>query len=308
MNTYSLVGESWEFLCFLQKGLTLFLSNRDGRLAEGDQILAIDGQLLDTAITHQQAIGILQQARGEVEIVVARTPDSLQTQDSHLLGDITGAGQGPPGSGGEICPTSPPTQETKGGTDMVLNTEWAQVEVIELINDGTGLGFGIIGGRSTGVVVKTILPGGVADRDGRLLSGDHILQIGEVNLLGMGSEQVAAVLRQCGSCVRLVVARPIEPTSPDAFNGPAPIVPTRILGDPEELERHLLQANGYGSHGMEGSMSMGSGEGGGLGPSGTFDSLPEVEIVEVELKKDSHGLGITIAGYVCEKGEFFCSV
>lgn len=37
------------------------------------------------------------------------------------------------------------------------------MEVIDLINDGTGLGFGIIGGRSTGVVVKTILPGGVAD-------------------------------------------------------------------------------------------------------------------------------------------------
>ncbi len=47
-----------------------------------------------------------------------------------------------------------------------------------MLNDGTGLGFGIIGGRSTGVVVKTILPGGVADRDGRLQSGDHILQIG----------------------------------------------------------------------------------------------------------------------------------
>lgn len=48
-----------------------------------------------------------------------------------------------------------------------LNTEWAQVEVINLINDGSGLGFGIIGGRSTGVVVKTILPGGVADRVSR---------------------------------------------------------------------------------------------------------------------------------------------
>lgn len=47
---------------------------------------------------------------------------------------------------------------------LQLNTEWAQVEVINLINDGSGLGFGIIGGRSTGVVVKTILPGGVADR------------------------------------------------------------------------------------------------------------------------------------------------
>lgn len=55
----------------------------------------------------------------------------------------------------------------------------------------------------------------VLQQDGRLQSGDHILQIGEVSLRGMGSEQVAAVLRQSGTQVRLVVARPIEPTSPD---------------------------------------------------------------------------------------------
>lgn len=45
---------------------------RDGRLQEGDQILAIDGQPLDSNISHQQAISILQQARGLVELVVAR--------------------------------------------------------------------------------------------------------------------------------------------------------------------------------------------------------------------------------------------
>lgn len=33
--------------------------------------------------------------------------------------------------------------------------------------------------RNMGVVVKTILPGGVADRDGRLQSGDHILQVSQ---------------------------------------------------------------------------------------------------------------------------------
>jgi C-terminal processing protease CtpA/Prc len=55
----------------------------------------------------------------------------------------------------------------------------------------------------------------VALQDNRLQSGDHILQIGDVNLRGMGSEQVAAVLRQSGTHVRLVVARPVEPTSPD---------------------------------------------------------------------------------------------
>lgn len=59
---------------------------------------------------------------------------------------------------------------------MVLSTEWTQVEVIDLVNDGTGIGFGIVGGRSTGVVIKSILPGGIADKDGRLQSGDHIIQ------------------------------------------------------------------------------------------------------------------------------------
>ena len=49
-------------------------------------------------------------------------------------------------------------------TYFQLTSEWVQVEVIDLLNDGTGLGFGIIGGKSTGVVVKTILPGGVADK------------------------------------------------------------------------------------------------------------------------------------------------
>lgn len=31
--------------------------------------------------------------------------------------------------------------------------------------------------------------------------------------------------------------------------------------------------------------------------------LPETEIYTVELKKDDLGLGITVAGYVCEKGK-----
>lgn len=68
---------------------------------------------------------------------------------------------------------------SKAGSDALLNSEWAQVESIDLVNDGTGLGFGIVGVRTLGVVVKTILPGGVADRDGRLQSGDHILQVND---------------------------------------------------------------------------------------------------------------------------------
>jgi len=39
-----------------------------------------------------------------------------------------------------------------------------QVEIIELYNDGSGLGFGIIGSKGIGVIIKTIIPGGVSDR------------------------------------------------------------------------------------------------------------------------------------------------
>ncbi|XP_012055208.1 PREDICTED: uncharacterized protein LOC105618277 [Atta cephalotes] len=409
---------------FLQEIQPNGIAGCDGRLLEGDQILAIDGQPLDSNVSHEQAISILQKARGLVELVVARSAQdvgsslptdelsggSSSTAAAGAASSIVGGGGGAvagnnqtssdkdqsvsasstvvtPGptpkssqpasttSAATPTPTNTPTptptstpvpgglvierspsavsDASKSGSDMVLNTEWAQVEVINLINDGSGLGFGIIGGRSTGVVVKTILPGGVADRDNRLQSGDHILQIGDVNLRGMGSEQVAAVLRQSGTHVRLVVARPVEPTSPDyqALGSHAPIVPTKILGDPDELDRHLVHSvpesynmrhvqrgdssydNGY-MYSQESDIEMHTRPGLIMDvvrnpmPIGAMpvipamplpvqlqdlpvltmepldiNSLPEMERFEVDLTKDAYGLGITIAGYVCEKEE-----
>lgn len=219
---------------------------------------------------------------------------------------------------------------------MVLSTEWAQVEVVEITNDGNGLGFNLVGGRSTGVVIKYILPGTVADKDGRLQSGDHVLQIGAVNLRGFTSEQVASVLRQAGPTVRLLVARPADPAAAYRETPPGTaLVPTKLLSDPELLDRHLLES-GYGPvyevnecfeeeyvNGQNGDMD-------GCLPMGIADDLqpilnhqeveissptititvpvelpelPEIEIVHVDLNKNVYGLGITVAGYVCEKEE-----
>ncbi|KAH9366587.1 hypothetical protein HPB48_010907 [Haemaphysalis longicornis] len=260
----------------------------------GNKILAIDGQPLDSNISHQQAIGILQQARGTVQLVLARgtpvsstppapqgtPPPPLLPSGGSLSGSLTSVAK----------PAAADREEA-----MVLGTEWAEVEAVELLNDGSGLGFGIIGGRSTGVVVKTVLPGGVADRDGRLQSGDHILQIGEVNLRGLGSEQVASVLRQAGSRVRLVVARPSEAgelPAPRPPSLPPPLVlPTRLLADAEELERRLQM------HGATVALAAASGSSPTLLSEIVLDDLPETETFEVELVKDQQGLGITIAGY-----------
>ncbi|XP_018578965.1 patj homolog [Anoplophora glabripennis] len=226
----------------------------------------------------------------------------------------------------EIIHRSPSvgSDASKTGSDNLMSSEWSQVESIDLINDGTGLGFGILGMRNMGVVVKTILPGGVADRDGRLQSGDHILQIGDVNLHEMNSEQVATVLRQSGTHVRLIVARPVDISSTEYkyLGSSAPLVPTRLLHDCAELDRYLIQhkyppifqksvdtvtdvfppdiSKSYGITGLSrvpASPSL---------PLLNLDlavKMPEMEKFVVELKKDANGLGITIAGYVCEKEE-----
>ncbi|XP_074893355.1 inaD-like protein isoform X2 [Buteo buteo] len=171
------LGEVGIFVKEVQPGS---IADRDQRLKENDHILAINCTPLDQNISHQHAIALLQQSTGSLHLVVAREPVQGNSRTSAvLLSDI-----------------NPP--ET---------IHWGHVEDVELINDGSGLGFGIVGGKSSGVVVRTIVPGGLADRDGRLRTGDHILQIGGTNVQGMTSEQVAQVLRNCGNSVRMIVAR-----------------------------------------------------------------------------------------------------
>uniref|UniRef100_A0A803TPW7 PATJ crumbs cell polarity complex component n=1 Tax=Anolis carolinensis TaxID=28377 RepID=A0A803TPW7_ANOCA len=177
------VGESGIFVKEVQPGS---IAARDQRLKEKDQILAINHTPLDQNISHQQAITLLQQAMGSLHLVVARELAQRSSETSATLSSIS----------------------------------WGHIEDVELINDGSGLGFGIVGGKSIGVVVRTIVPGGLADKDGRLRTGDHILEIGATNVQGMTSEQVAQVLRNCGNCVKMVVAR--DPSSEITVTPPTP--------------------------------------------------------------------------------------
>uniref|UniRef100_A0A4W5NI77 Multiple PDZ domain crumbs cell polarity complex component n=1 Tax=Hucho hucho TaxID=62062 RepID=A0A4W5NI77_9TELE len=182
-------GELGIFVQEIQSGS---VAHCDGKLKESDQILAINGQPLDQTVTHQQAIGILQRASERVQLTVARGPI--------------------PQLASPVVSRTPSAASTLSAHSSVAH--WNHVETMELVNDGTGLGFGIVGGKTTGVIVKTILPGGIADQDGHLRSGDHILKIGDTDLYGMGSEQVAQVLRQCGNRVKLVITRgPPEETA-----------------------------------------------------------------------------------------------
>ncbi|KAM5261601.1 multiple PDZ domain protein isoform 22-T29 [Hipposideros larvatus] len=238
-------GELGIFVQEIQEGS---VAHRDGRLKETDQILAINGQALDQTITHQQAISILQKAKDNVQLVVAR--GSLP----QLISPIVSRS---PSAASTISAHSNPVH-------------WQHVETIELVNDGSGLGFGIVGGKATGVIVKTILPGGVADQHGRLCSGDHILKIGDTDLAGMSSEQVAQVLRQCGNRVKLVIARgAIEEATASSSLGIA------LSSSPSSTPEARVDAS--------------------------TQKNEESETFDVELTKNVQGLGITIAGYIGDK-------
>ncbi|XP_074053617.1 multiple PDZ domain protein isoform X7 [Macrotis lagotis] len=239
-------GELGIFVQEIQEGS---VAQRDGRLKEADQILAINGYALDQTITHQQAISILQKAKDNVQLIVAR--GSLPPLMSPIVS------------------RSPSAASTVSAHSNPM-VQWQHVETIELLNDGSGLGFGIVGGKSTGVIVKTILPGGVADQHGRLCSGDHILKIGETDLAGMSSEQVAQVLRQCGNRVKLVIARGVieEPMVTTFSSITLSSSMSSISEKPVEIS---MQKNG------------------------------EIETFDVELTKNIQGLGITIAGYIGDK-------
>ncbi|XP_039465440.1 multiple PDZ domain protein isoform X1 [Oreochromis aureus] len=228
-------GELGIFIQEIQPGS---VAHCDGKLKEADQILAINGQPLDKTVTHQQAIGILQSASDRVQLTVARGPIP------------------------QLASPAVSRTPSAASTLSANSSAWQHVETIELVNDGTGLGFGIVGGKTTGVIVKTILPGGIADQDARLRSGDHILRIGDTDLHGMGSDQVAQVLRQCGNRVKLVVTRgPLEET-PSASVMPV-VLPT------------VSEQQGYEEE--------------------------DAEAFDVSLTKNTQGLGITIAGYVGDK-------
>ncbi|XP_066503759.1 inaD-like protein isoform X2 [Hoplias malabaricus] len=210
------VGAHGVFIKQVQPGS---VAARDGRLQENDQILAINGIPLDQSVTQQQAIAFLQQQRDRVELHVAR--------DTALKKSLSTSGS-------------------------IQTEQWGHVEEIELMNDGSGLGFGIVGGKATGVVVRTLVLNSVADKDGRLRTGDHILQIGDTPTRGLTSEQVVQVLQACGTWVRMLIARdpldearsppppPAAPTTAPVTSLPPPPIPARRTSRTPNLEGYEI--------------------------------------------------------------------
>lgn len=75
------------------------------------------------------------------------------------------------------------------------------------------LGLSIAGGKGAAVnriFVVDVKPGGPAERDGRIIQGDEILEVNQISVRGLSHYQASAILKSTSSDVELILGRSRE--------------------------------------------------------------------------------------------------
>ena len=92
---------------------------------------------------------------------------------------------------------------------MVKNTIGRQPTVeFVLHKKNGGLGLSIVAARGSGqaefgIYIKSVVPGGAAHDDGRLVSGDLLVAVDNTSLHGLTQDRAADVMRKTGDTVKV---------------------------------------------------------------------------------------------------------
>ncbi|XP_053327691.1 partitioning defective 3 homolog B isoform X2 [Spea bombifrons] len=236
-------------------------SKRDGLFQENECIVKINNViLLDKSFT--QAQEIFRQAMKQPNVLVEVIPSqnrelyeksaiaSLPILDNEDNDDIPNIKPPPPPTNGQLKmagqtngldsqgfmqpPLSPDLVSQSGQfspsfSPLVFGNKKNAMKIrIDLKKGADGLGFTVVTRDSSlhgpgPIFVKNILPKGAAIRDGRLLSGDRILEVNGKDMVGKTQEELVAMLRstKLGDTVSLVVARQDEALLPRELKGEA---------------------------------------------------------------------------------------
>lgn len=107
----------------------------------------------------------------------------------------------------------------------------SEPHVVELLKGDRGLGFSILDYQDpmnpseTVIVIRSLVPGGVAQQDGRLIPGDRLLFVNDVPLQHAGLDAAVQALKGAPrGIVRIGVAKPLPLPPPDSMgNNSAPV-------------------------------------------------------------------------------------
>ncbi|XP_060708873.1 pro-interleukin-16 [Hemiscyllium ocellatum] len=177
----------------------------DGRLREGDEILEVNGVLMNE-LTHDEAIQIFKHVRKGVLTLTVRTclrsPGLSQGRSGaeHLSRSWSASSTSDFSRG--ACSSSELDnmlflQKTPHPNDRII------MEVTLFKEDGVGLGIGLCSVctplQPSGIYIHTLSPGSVAHLDGRLRCGDRILKINTTSVHNLTLNEVYTLLQHCKS-------------------------------------------------------------------------------------------------------------
>ncbi|XP_063170498.1 pro-interleukin-16 [Candoia aspera] len=185
----------------------------DGRLQEGDEILELNGESMH-GLTHHEALQKFKAKKGLLTLTVRTsfsTPSSATSYlSSHLCRSLSTS----------MCITKENSSFGSESTTFPLNTmnpnDRIMMEVSLNKEAGVGLGIGLCSipysRYTSGIFIHTLSPGSVAHLDGRLRSGDEIVEINEASVQTMTLSEVHAVLSHCNpGIVQIIISRHPDP-------------------------------------------------------------------------------------------------
>ncbi|XP_003341471.2 E3 ubiquitin-protein ligase LNX isoform X4 [Monodelphis domestica] len=174
------------------------VADRHGQLEENDRVLAINGHDLRYG-SPERAAQLIQASERRVHFIVSR-----QTRQQGSGPDILWEGVW--NSNG-----SPPLHhsERRNAHKTILHAVTCHEKVVSVRKDYTeSLGMTVAGGAShrewdLPIYVISVEPGGVISRDGRIKTGDILLNVNGIDLTGASRGEAVALLKNTSSVVVL---------------------------------------------------------------------------------------------------------
>ncbi|KAK5897887.1 hypothetical protein CgunFtcFv8_015351 [Champsocephalus gunnari] len=168
-----------------------------------------------------------------MECVVPRVKRPLSNPCIHLLRSVSST------SSGWDCAESPPLSAEEGCVKLPSLPE-GEITSIEVhrTNPYVELGISVVGGNETpliNVVIQEVYRDGVIARDGRLLAGDQILQVNNVDISNVPHSFARSTLARPCSTLQLTVLRERRCSSraPPSSSSSTPAVPHAPCSTPE---------------------------------------------------------------------------
>ncbi|XP_036403195.1 tyrosine-protein phosphatase non-receptor type 13 [Megalops cyprinoides] len=238
-------------------------ADKDGRIRPGGRLISLNKTSLE-GVTFSTAANILQNCPNEVELIVSQPKQTLQDSKSSLaqsnLGMLLERSYDSQSTltaeyrpaveeleevlSGIMTPKSPKrlhipvvrildTQDGCSRSSSISSLKPAELLFVELKKTDGSLGISVTGGVNTsvrygGIYIKSLVPGGAAEVDGRIQIGDRLLEVDGFNLRGVTHRQAVECLKRTGEVVSLVLERePLStPDSAGAERQRAPVTPS----------------------------------------------------------------------------------